>query len=96
MTPGTPLPWHSEAVPPSPRFDEGPWVISDANGETVAEAYDGPNAAYLVHAANTYPELVAHLKEMVRFCRSVRPGGRVLMSDPDIDGAKALLQRIDP
>lgn len=62
--PATPLPWETvEANATIP--------IRGANGHTVAsvrydERYDGPDAAYIAHAANAYPRLVEAIQNDLR------------------------------
>lgn len=71
---------------------EGP----DGNAtQCVAEVCDGPTAladARLIAAA---PDLLAACKDLLRFAESVRPGGRVLESDADLESARAAIARAE-
>ena len=73
--PATPLPW---SISPDGRK----WIYCDAtkdhiflgNAVTKTDGDDEiavPNAAYIAHAANAYPKLVAALREYVNVVESV-------------------------
>lgn len=59
--PATPLPWHVGAATALDSVDgqrgiwAGKWGIADVYGQA-------PNSAYIAHACNAYPELVAALR----------------------------------
>ena len=67
-TPATPLPWH-KGIKQAEQivYDVSGWAVANAtvyHGE--ADAHDcRANAAYIAHAANAYPQLVAALRQMI-------------------------------
>ena len=64
-TPHTSLPWH---VGDSFDFEADKLLaVRDAGGDIVADALFARDAAYIVHAANLYPELIAALRELLRW-----------------------------
>ena len=73
VKPATPLPWRNE------RSDQGELCIYhqwDNAGTrqriSTMENVDGQqNAAYIVHACNAYPQLVADREEMREYLRSI-------------------------
>ena len=60
IKPATPLLWHSEG-----QRVEGDGNPAGTVAETVArEQYGAKDAAYIVHACNAYPKLVAALRDL--------------------------------
>lgn len=63
MKPEFPLPWKVVQPPHDPRA----WDVATENGGAFAKlVWHGAkeNAAYIVHACNAYPRLVAELKRL--------------------------------
>ena len=104
MKPATPLPWEC------PGTDGEDYVIcASPKGKrrTIAHVYRHSdlgikreeNAAYIVHAANSYPELVAALRSMMAECTRYRRLNEQARELQDIEGdqirlARALLARL--
>ena len=84
-TPHTSLPWHVGA---SFGFEADKLrAVRDAGGEIVADALFARDAAYVVHACNLYPELIAALREVVSRCADIAD---VIDADPVYPAAKFL------
>ncbi len=64
------------------------YVLAYCKGSTLAEVQS--NAAYLAHAANVLPGLVASLRELVEFATDDR-GGDLPITDPMIKRARQAL-----
>ena len=89
MAPSTPLPW---------QVDDD-FRILDAAGESIiaptecdamlGECYQAEDAAYIVHACNRYPELVAALRAIRQ-----RWIDGVALTDGDAEIATAALARL--
>ena len=60
IKPATSLPWTSHQ---NQRFG---YAIRDAKGGNVANRTGAIDAAYIVHACNAYPELVAFVQDVAR------------------------------
>lgn len=78
MNPATPLPWivgrdsktHNRPTRNwETGIDNGDVPVADACGASQAEAHQ--DAAYIVHACNAYPKLVAALREYVDVVASI-------------------------
>lgn len=78
-TPASPLPWSV-----SPCGNGGMFLNRERQ---TLQVWPSEDAAYIVHAANLYPKLVAALESMILFAKDYHEG------DPLIDRAQAILAK---
>lgn len=97
MRPGTPLPWvRREKVDCNyGRYSAamGPVILDPSEGE-YAEACSEDDAAYIAHACNAYPRLVASLKECLALVESDYTGTKGDLSNGVAPRAAALLTEL--
>ena len=66
MKPATPLPWQSAQYETFSNIVQGQ--------KRIGSSFKHQDAAYIVHACNAYPELVAALRDMTRYDSVSEPG----------------------
>lgn len=88
----TPGPWFTEVVGKRMRVVHGPASADGFRDDVPGFAGDvTPEGAANVRLAAAAPAMAEALEDMIRFYGIVRPGGRVLSSDADIERARAAL-----
>ena len=92
IKPATPLPFSANER--GNTFHD--YTIKDANGRSVCIIKSSINAAYIVHAGNAYPELVAALRDLVDLATVLAAcsSDRAHHGDDGINPARALLAKL--
>lgn len=74
---------------PNQEYYSGRYAVEAPHLTAVNENELEANARLIAAA----PDMLAELEELLMFARSVRPGGRILESDPDLDAVESLIAR---